>query len=209
MIHNNTLVKVKPAFPAVQTVSASDVDITFGTAGAKVTAATNGNGAISYAVKSGDAVAVDASTGALTTLKVGTSVITVTAAETDAYLEASTDVTVTVTEAQQPSGGGGGGPSGGAGGGAPSGGSGTTFTGIVEGSGDNTASTTVSATIENGMATIAEVKPEEILKVSEAVKAGETTSLVIYLSEAPVSVTALEIPADTVQNIAGVSSVGL
>ena len=116
-------------------------------------------------------------------------------------------MTVTVTEAQQPSGGGGGGPSGGAGGGggggAPSGGSGTTFTGIVEGSGDNTASTTVSATIENGTATIAEVKPEEILKVSEAVKAGETTSLVIDLSEAPVSVTALEILADTVQNIAG------
>ena len=65
-----------------------------------MTAATDGNGTISYAVKSGDAVRVDASTGALTVLKAGTAVITATAAVTDDYLEDSADIVVTVQKAE-------------------------------------------------------------------------------------------------------------
>lgn len=85
---------------AAQTVTASDVTATYGDTGksisASVTDPATGGGAISYAVKSGDAVTVDAATGALTIVKAGTATVTVTAAETDAYAAATKDVTVTV-----------------------------------------------------------------------------------------------------------------
>ncbi|MBR3235657.1 MAG: hypothetical protein IKG11_08575 [Atopobiaceae bacterium] len=78
-----------------QTITASDVTATYGDTGVKINASTNGDGALSYAVKSGDAVTVDAS-GNLTINKAGSAVITVTAAETDTYAKATKDVTVTV-----------------------------------------------------------------------------------------------------------------
>ncbi len=85
---------------AAQTITASDVTATYGDTGksisASVTDPATGGGAISYAVKSGDAVTVDAATGALTIVKAGTATVTVTAAETDAYAAATKDVTVTV-----------------------------------------------------------------------------------------------------------------
>ena len=86
---------------AVQVISASDVAATYGDTGksvsASVTTPATGGGAISYAVKSGDAVAVDASTGALTIVKAGNAVVTVTAAETAEYAKVTKDVNVTVS----------------------------------------------------------------------------------------------------------------
>lgn len=83
---------IKPA----QTITASNVTVTYGDAGKSVSASTNGGGALSYAVKSGDAVTVNATTGALTIVKAGTATVTVTAAETATYGAATKDVTVTV-----------------------------------------------------------------------------------------------------------------
>ena len=82
-----------------QTITASDVTAAYGETGKSISATTDGDGTLIYAVKSGDAVTVDASTGALTISKVGTAVITVTAAETDGYALAMKDVTVTVSKA--------------------------------------------------------------------------------------------------------------
>ncbi|WP_081674497.1 Ig-like domain-containing protein [Butyrivibrio sp. VCD2006] len=78
-----------------QTITASDVTATYGDTGKKIEASTTGDGGLSYAVKSGDAVTVDAS-GNLTIVKAGSAVITVTAAETDTYTQATKDVNVTV-----------------------------------------------------------------------------------------------------------------
>ena len=84
-----------------QTITADDVTATYGDTDKKVTATTNGNGAIGYAVKEGSAdyIDVDASTGALTIKKVGTATVVVTAAETDTYVQATKEVTVTITKA--------------------------------------------------------------------------------------------------------------
>ena len=79
---------------AAQTITASDVTATYGDTGKKIEASTTGDGGLSYAVKSGDAVTVDAS-GNLTIVKAGSAVITVTAAETDTYAQATKDVNVT------------------------------------------------------------------------------------------------------------------
>ena len=88
-----------------QTITASDVTATYGDTGKKVTASlTTGNGTLSYAVKSGsDVIDVDAATGALTTKKAGTAVVTVTASETNTggtdnkgYAKATKEVTVTI-----------------------------------------------------------------------------------------------------------------
>ncbi|MBR0089620.1 MAG: S-layer homology domain-containing protein, partial [Clostridia bacterium] len=57
------------------------------------------DGTLSYAVKSGDAVTVDASSGALTIVKAGTATVTVTASGTATYEQATRDVTVTVNKA--------------------------------------------------------------------------------------------------------------
>lgn len=84
-----------------QTITASDVTATYGETGKKVEATTDGNGAISYAVKDGgaDYINVDASTGALTIKKVDTATVVVTAAETSTYAQASKEVTVTINKA--------------------------------------------------------------------------------------------------------------
>jgi len=79
-----------------QTITAENVAATYGDTGKAVIASTNGGGTLSYAVTSGDAVTVDASTGALTINHVGTATVTVTAAETADYAAAAKDVTVTV-----------------------------------------------------------------------------------------------------------------
>ena len=84
-----------------QTITAENVTVTFGETGKKVEATTDGNGAISYAVKdgSGDYIEVNASTGTLTIKKVGTATVVVTAAETSTYAQATKEVTVTINKA--------------------------------------------------------------------------------------------------------------
>jgi len=84
-----------------QTITASDVTATYGDTNKKVEATTDGNGAISYAVKDGSAdyIDVDASTGTLTIKKVGTATVIVTAAETATYAKATKEVTVTINKA--------------------------------------------------------------------------------------------------------------
>jgi hypothetical protein len=87
-----------------QTITASDVTATYGDTGKKISATTDGDGAISYAVKdgSGDYIDVDAATGALTIKKVpadGKAYVTVAAAETMTYKQATKEVTVTINKA--------------------------------------------------------------------------------------------------------------
>ncbi|WP_026523556.1 leucine-rich repeat protein [Butyrivibrio sp. MB2005] len=86
---------------AAQTITAADVTATYGDTDKKISSTTNGNGAISYAVKDGSAeyIDVNSSTGALTIKKVGTATVVVTAAETDTYVQATKEVTVTITKA--------------------------------------------------------------------------------------------------------------
>lgn len=82
---------------AAQTITAENVTVTYGDSGKKVSATTNGNGTISYAVKIGaDVVDVNSTTGALTIKKVGTATITITASETTSHAAATKDITVTV-----------------------------------------------------------------------------------------------------------------
>lgn len=86
-----------PPAPVDQIITADNVTATYGDKDVKITASTNGDGALSYAVKSGnDVIEVDSSTGALTIKKVGTATVTITAAATANYNEATKDVTVTV-----------------------------------------------------------------------------------------------------------------
>ena len=87
-------VTAKPA----QTITAADVTAAYGDSGKKVSASTDGDGAISYAVKSGseDYIAV-AADGTLTIKKAGTAYVTVTAAETENYAAAAKDVKVTIS----------------------------------------------------------------------------------------------------------------
>ena len=84
-----------------QTITAADVTANYGDTDKKVSATTNGNGAISYEVKDGSAdyIDVDTSTGALTIKKVGTATVIVTAAETSTYAQATKEVTVTINKA--------------------------------------------------------------------------------------------------------------
>ena len=79
-----------------QNITAADVTATYGDTGKSIEASTSGDGTLSYAVKSGDAVTVNETTGALTIVKAGSAVITVTAAENDTYAKATKDVNVTV-----------------------------------------------------------------------------------------------------------------
>jgi hypothetical protein len=82
----------------IQTITAADVTATYGDTGRRVSAATSGDGRLSYAVKSGDAVTVDADSGELTIRKVGTAIVIVTAAETKTYAQVFKEVTVTIRE---------------------------------------------------------------------------------------------------------------
>ncbi len=79
-----------------QTITASDVTLTYGETGKKITATTSGDGAISYSTTS-DVISV-AADGTITALKAGTATVTVKAAETDNYAEATTTISVTVNK---------------------------------------------------------------------------------------------------------------
>ena len=83
----------------VQTITADDVTITYGETGKKITATNNGDGAITYAVKTGEDVIDVAADGTITALKAGTATVEITAAETFDYAKATTTVTVTVNKA--------------------------------------------------------------------------------------------------------------
>lgn len=89
----------------LQTITAQDVTVTYGDTGKKVTATVTepatGGGTISYAVKAGseDYIDVDPSSGELTIKKAGTATVTVSAAGTDDYEQATKDVTVTINKA--------------------------------------------------------------------------------------------------------------
>ena len=95
------------ASKAAQTITAEDVTVTYGdtdkSVSATVTEPTTGGGEISYAVKSGSEDYIDvASDGKLTIKKVpsdGKAYVTVTAAATDDYAQATKEVTVTINKA--------------------------------------------------------------------------------------------------------------
>ncbi len=96
----NIVVTITVTAKEAQVIDAADVTVTYGDTDKSVKASvTTGDGALSYALKSGTAVAVDAATGALTINGAGTAVVTVTAAETAAYAPESKDVNVTVNKA--------------------------------------------------------------------------------------------------------------
>lgn len=81
-----------------QTVTASDLNVTYGDAGVKLNASALDNAKLTYQVIEGtDVVAVDAN-GNVTLLKSGTAKIQITAAETEDYGTANTTVTVTVAK---------------------------------------------------------------------------------------------------------------
>ena len=81
-----------------QTIEVSgDINATFGDTGLKIDAAiTEGDGTLSYYIKSGDAVTVDEE-GNLTIVKAGTAVIVVSASQTDNFARTAKTVTVTVS----------------------------------------------------------------------------------------------------------------
>ena len=81
-----------------QTVTANDLNVTYGDAGVKLNASALDNAKLTYQVTKGaDVVAVDAN-GNVTLLKSGTAKIQITAAETEDYGTANTTVTVTVAK---------------------------------------------------------------------------------------------------------------
>ena len=83
----------------IQTITADDVTLTYGETGKKIAATTNGDGAISYAVKTGNDVISVAADGTIKALKAGVATVEITAAETETYEQATTTVTVTVNKA--------------------------------------------------------------------------------------------------------------
>ena len=85
---------------AAQTFAAGPVAAVYGDTDARVTYTGTVYGAVTYAVRSGGDVAeVDETTGALTLLKSGTAVVTVTAAGDENHNSTSRDVAVTVQKA--------------------------------------------------------------------------------------------------------------
>ncbi|WP_281168524.1 S-layer homology domain-containing protein [Anaerovorax odorimutans] len=83
---------------AALTVSGMPSEIHYGDAAFTLTATGgSGSGAISYTVKSGTSVNVNASTGVVTVVGAGESTITVTKAGSDIYAPVSTEVMVSVT----------------------------------------------------------------------------------------------------------------
>ena len=79
-------------------MEAEGFDLTVGES-KSIEASTTGDGALTYSVKSGDAVTVD-SNGMVTAVKAGTATIEINAAETDTYAAASTTITVTVNKGE-------------------------------------------------------------------------------------------------------------
>ena len=83
----------------IQTITADDVTMTYGETGKKIGATTNGEGAISYAVKTGNDVITVAADGAINVLKAGVATVEITVAETDYYAKSVKTVTVIVNKA--------------------------------------------------------------------------------------------------------------
>lgn len=94
----NITVTVTVQGKETQTVTASDLNVTYGDAGVKLNASALDNAKLTYQVIVGaDVVAVDAN-GNVTLRKSGTAKIQITAAETEDYGTANTTVTVTVAK---------------------------------------------------------------------------------------------------------------
>lgn len=87
-----------------QTITCDEsITATYGDTGISINATTDGSGELSYVVKSGDDCIDVGSDGSITIKKAGSAVVTVTAAETDDYAEATKDVPVTINKKQAPS----------------------------------------------------------------------------------------------------------
>ena len=82
-----------------QTITASDIELTYGNTDEKVSASTDGNGSLKYEVTEGkDVISVDETTGKITVLKTGSAQIKITAYGTYEYYEASKTISVTVNK---------------------------------------------------------------------------------------------------------------
>ena len=94
----NITVTVTVQGKETQTVTASDLNVTYGDAGVKLNASALDNAKLAYEVTEGkDVVTVDAN-GNVTLRKAGTAKIQITAAETEDYGTANTTVTITVAK---------------------------------------------------------------------------------------------------------------
>lgn len=84
-----------------QTISASDVNTSYGATDAVVGASvTTGDGTLSYSVTGGtDVITVDRDSGAITTIKAGIAQIEIVASETDTYRRTTQTITVIVDKA--------------------------------------------------------------------------------------------------------------
>ena len=80
-----------------QEITADDITLTYGETGKKISATTNGDGAITYTVATGTDVISVAADGTITVLKAGTATVTIRAAETADYAEAIKTISVTVS----------------------------------------------------------------------------------------------------------------
>ena len=102
---SNTEPTPPPVQKPYQTISADDVNAAYGDDDVKieavVTRPAKGGGALSYTLKSGEAVSVDKTTGELTIHQVGKAVVTVTAAETASYRRTTKNVNVTIDRGEQ------------------------------------------------------------------------------------------------------------
>ncbi len=85
----------------IQTITASNITLTYDQTAGSVGATTNGDGILSYEVKSGNSVSVDATSGELTINSAGDTVITIKASSTKNYKEATKDITVSVEKGSQ------------------------------------------------------------------------------------------------------------
>ena len=83
-----------------QTITASDVALTYGETGKKISATANGDGAITYTVATGTDVISVAADGTITVLKAGTATVTICAAETADYAAAAKTISVIVNKAE-------------------------------------------------------------------------------------------------------------
>ena len=85
-----------------QTITADNITATYGDTGVKVNATADGDGKISYAIKSGSGeyIGVTTDTGVLSLIKAGTGTVVVTASETASYQAATKEVTVTINKAE-------------------------------------------------------------------------------------------------------------
>ena len=83
----------------IPTITADDVELTYGDNGGAVDATTTGDGALSFEVsESDDVITVDAATGDITILKAGDAKIKISSAATDNYRATSKTIDVTVNK---------------------------------------------------------------------------------------------------------------